>query len=111
MKDKTKKLVSILMLVLILLSSIPINAFAAFITDINSDAQFGVISGSLTEYGHELHYSYIENDDKNLLIDNMEIRNAKGQPAGTKLFRYKNMIAGYTHIYWADMDDLLDLFK
>jgi uncharacterized surface anchored protein len=57
MKDKTKKLVSILMLVLILLSSIPINAFAAFITDINSDAQFGVISGSLTEYGHELHYS------------------------------------------------------
>lgn len=54
MKDKTKKLVSILMLVLILLSSIPINAF---ITDINSDAQFGVISGSLTEYGHELHYS------------------------------------------------------
>ena len=57
MKDKTKKLVSILMLVLILLSSIPINAFAAFITDMNSDAQFGVISGSLTEYGHELHYS------------------------------------------------------
>lgn len=38
MKDKTKKLVSILMLVLILLSSIPINAFAAFITDMNSDA-------------------------------------------------------------------------
>ncbi len=57
MKDKTKKLVSILMLVLILLSSIPINAFAAFITDMNNDAQFGVISGSLTEYGHELHYS------------------------------------------------------
>lgn len=57
MKDKTKKLVSILMLVLILLSSIPINAFAAFITDMNSDAQFGVIAGSLTEYGHELHYS------------------------------------------------------
>ena len=57
MKDKTKKLVSILLLVLILLSSIPINAFAAFITDMNSDAQFGVISGSLTEYGHELHYS------------------------------------------------------
>lgn len=57
MKDKTKKLVSILMLVLILLSSIPINAFAAFITDMNNDVQFGVISGSLTEYGHELHYS------------------------------------------------------
>lgn len=57
MKERTKKLVSILMLVLILLSSIPINAFAAFITDMNSDARFGVISGSLAEYGHELHYS------------------------------------------------------
>ena len=57
MKEKTKKLVSILMLVLILLSSIPLRAFALFITDMNSDAQFGVVSGSLAEYGHELHYS------------------------------------------------------
>ena len=45
------------MLVLILLSSIPLKAFALFITDMNSDAQFGVVSGSLAEYGHELHYS------------------------------------------------------
>ncbi len=61
--------------------------------------------------GHEFHYSSIEKDDKDLLIDHIEIRNAKGQPAGTKLFRYKNLIAGYTHIYWAEMDNLLDLFK
>ncbi len=60
--------------------------------------------------GHEFHYSSIEKDDKDSLIDT-EIRNAKGQPSETKLFRYKNLIAGYTHIYWAEMDNLLDLFK
>ncbi|MDR1090969.1 MAG: cobyrinate a,c-diamide synthase [Prevotella sp.] len=60
--------------------------------------------------GHEFHYSSIEKENKDLQID-IEILNAKRQPAGTKLFRYKNLIAGYTHIYWAEMDNLLDLFK
>ncbi|MDR1707815.1 MAG: cobyrinate a,c-diamide synthase [Prevotella sp.] len=60
--------------------------------------------------GHEFHYSSIEKDDKDLQVD-IEIQNAKGQPTGTKLFRYKNLIAGYTHVYWSEMDNLLDLFK
>lgn len=36
--------------------------------------------------------------------------NAKEVP-GYKLLRYKNVIAGYTHIYWVEMENLLHLFK
>ena len=57
MKSKTKKLMSIICLILILLTTLPLQTFAAFITDINSNARFGVISGSLANYGHELHYA------------------------------------------------------
>lgn len=57
MKVKTKKLMSVMCLILVLISSLPLQAFATFITDINSNANFGVISGSLSDYGHELHYS------------------------------------------------------
>ena len=57
MKNKTKRIMAVIMLVLVLCTSLPINTFATFITDINSNAQFGVISGSLSAYGHELHYA------------------------------------------------------
>ena len=57
MKNKTKKFMAMLLLVLTLCSSLPLNSFATFITNINSNATFGVISGSLNSYGHELHYA------------------------------------------------------
>ena len=57
MKTNTKKVMAIIMLILMLINAMPISAFATFITDINSNATFGVINGSLSEYGHELHYS------------------------------------------------------
>jgi len=57
MKVKTKKLMSVMCLILILLTTLPLQTFATFITDINSNAQFGVVSGSLAEYNHELHYA------------------------------------------------------
>lgn len=60
--------------------------------------------------GHEFHYSSIEDNDKEAQTD-VQILNAKGQPTDAKLFRYKNLIAGYTHIYWAEMNNLIDLFK
>ena len=52
MKLKVKKIVSLLLLILILCTAIPINTFAAFITDINSNAIFGVISGRLMMVQH-----------------------------------------------------------
>ena len=60
--------------------------------------------------GHEFHYSAIEENCTNAETD-ISIYNAKGQPANTKLFRYKNLIAGYTHIYWAEMENLMDIFN
>ena len=57
MKVKVKRIIAVIMLILLVLNSLPISSFAAFITDINSDAEFGVVGGSLGEYNHELHYA------------------------------------------------------
>lgn len=57
--------------------------------------------------GHEFHYSHIEGNLNSIA----QLYNAKGFEVNTKLLRYKNAIAGYTHIYWAEMDDLMMLFK
>lgn len=61
-----------------------------------------------TEFkGHEFHYSDISNEHDSIT----SINNAKGTKVTTKLLRYKNVIAGYTHIYWAENKNILDLFK
>lgn len=57
--------------------------------------------------GHEFHYSHTEGNLKSIV----QLYNAKGLEVSTKLLRYKNTIAGYTHIYWAEMDDLMTLFE
>ena len=59
--------------------------------------------------GHEFHYSKTE-DPENTTSSVTQIRNAKGMDVDTKLIRYKNTVAGYTHIYWSDLD-LLKLFE
>ena len=56
-KNCSKKLISMLMALVICLSAFPITSFAAYITDMNSDAQFGIVSGSYEKYGHEMHYA------------------------------------------------------
>ena len=57
MNKSFKKVLATLMLVLMLCNTLPISSFAAYITEMNSDAEFGVISGSLSAYNHELHYA------------------------------------------------------
>ncbi|SBV92265.1 cobyrinate a,c-diamide synthase [uncultured Dysgonomonas sp.] len=56
--------------------------------------------------GHEFHYSTINSEQQSVV----QQYTAKGQATDTKLLRYKNVIAGYTHLYWADMDNLMDIF-
>ncbi|MDR1716967.1 MAG: cobyrinate a,c-diamide synthase [Prevotella sp.] len=56
--------------------------------------------------GHEFHYSSIRSKQQSVV----QQYTAKGQPTDTKLLRYKNVIAGYTHLYWADTNNLMDLF-
>jgi cobyrinic acid a,c-diamide synthase len=57
--------------------------------------------------GHEFHYSHIEENDTPSVA---QLYNARGGEVSTKLMRYKNVIAGYTHIYWPDID-LMKLFS
>lgn len=56
--------------------------------------------------GHEFHYSDIITDDtalalKGIICERNQL-SAKGMPTATAIFRYKNVIAGYTHWYWAE---------
>lgn len=57
--------------------------------------------------GHEFHYSSVVSDLESIATQ----YSAKNKPVDTPLLRYKNAIAGYTHIYWAETDDLTNLFK
>lgn len=67
--------------------------------------------------GHEFHYTQFgragEDQDKNseltLPSSITSVYNAKGQLVNTPVFRYKNVIASYTHLYWGEID-LLALF-
>lgn len=63
-------------------------------------------SNGICVKGHEFHYSSVSGNEESFITQ----YNAKGIPVDTKLLRYKNAIAGYTHIYWAEMDDLMRLF-
>lgn len=54
--------------------------------------------------GHEFHYSSLINDTD--CVEPVVMKNARDAEVKTKLFRYKNAVAGYMHIYWADKEIL-----
>lgn len=54
--------------------------------------------------GHEFHYSSLTAPEALPSIASQY--NAAGELTGTPLYRYKNVIAGYTHLYWGESDIL-----
>lgn len=62
--------------------------------------------------GHEFHYTQFavpETDGKeggacSLPLSIAQVYNAKGGKVTTLVFRYKNLIASYTHLYWGEVD-------
>ena len=54
--------------------------------------------------GHEFHYSSLTRPSA--LPSMARQYNAAGEPVPTPLYRYKNVIAGYTHLYWGESDIL-----
>lgn len=52
--------------------------------------------------GHEFHYSSIMHPDN--LSAFLPQYNTKGNKTDTPIYRYKNLIAGYTHWYWGETD-------
>lgn len=61
-----------------------------------------MIVGGVEFKGHEFHYSKIDTIGT---VPSVSLQsNAKGEKVDTELFRYKNVIAGYTHWYWGEVD-------
>lgn len=52
--------------------------------------------------GHEFHYSRLTEE----LPSVARQFSARGEETGTSLYRYKNVIAGYTHLYWGECNPL-----
>lgn len=60
-----------------------------------------LVCGDCRLQGHEFHYSRIR-PSAHPLPSVATAYTAKGVPTDTPLYRYKNLLAGYTHLYWAD---------
>ena len=56
--------------------------------------------------GYEFHYSNILQDDTPSQWASLSISNQKGNETIMPLYRYKNVVASYTHWYWGDKDIL-----
>lgn len=55
--------------------------------------------------GHEFHYTqFAERAGERLLPSVARVYNARGQEVATPVFRYKNLLASYTHLYWGETD-------
>lgn len=46
--------------------------------------------------GHEFHYTQFSGEVPKSIV---QVFNAKGEPVPTPVFRYKNVLASYTHLY------------
>ena len=77
------KIIALIMLAITIISSLPISSLAAMI-DLDDDADFGVVSGSKNDYGHELHYAKV--DGKNYLVFCTQY--GKTSPSGST-YKYK----------------------
>lgn len=64
-------------------------------TVVSKDDRFGI-------RGHEFHYSRTEGSLPSAAIQ----FSARGDKIPTPLYRYRNVLAGYTHLYWAETDPL-----
>ncbi|MDE5878098.1 MAG: cobyrinate a,c-diamide synthase [Muribaculaceae bacterium] len=61
-----------------------------------------VCFGNMELRGHEFHYSQTENLAN---LPSVAVQfNVRDEEFKTPVYRYKNVIAGYTHLYWAETD-------
>lgn len=104
MKKKFKQLVAMLLSLLIIISTFPATVYAStFITDMNSDAEFGVVSGSYDKYGHEMHYS--KYDGKTYIVFCVEY--GKTSPTGTT-YKYGTDFKKYVNREGATYEKIAD---
>ena len=59
--------------------------------------------GNTVVRGHEFHYSSVCEEQPQAGLRRLCLqRSARGKAVDTPLYRYKNVLAGYTHWYWAE---------
>ena len=51
--------------------------------------------------GHEFHYTQFQGDTPPTVT---QVYNAKGEEVSTPVFKYKHVLASYTHLYWGELD-------
>ena len=51
--------------------------------------------------GHEFHYTQFLGDTPPSIT---QVFNAKGEPVPTPVFKYKHVLASYTHLYWGELE-------
>lgn len=103
-KNYSKKLLSMFMALIIVLSAFPITSLAStYITNMNSNADFGVISGSLDKYGHELHYA--KYDGKTYIV--FCVQYGKTSPDGST-YKYGSEFNKYVNSKGATYDTIAD---
>ena len=69
-----------------------------------SDSQLSIVNCQFIK-GHEFHYSSVIEPDilpESIKKEQCQL-SAKGQTVDTVIYHYKNVLAGYTHWYWAEM--------
>lgn len=67
--------------------------------------------GGQTLRGHEFHYTQLDSHTCCSEYPSVvQVYSARGIPVSTPMYRYKNVIASYTHLYWGEID-ILTLFK
>lgn len=65
--------------------------------------------GGQTLKGHEFHYTQMV-ECAPQCTSVAQLYDARGREVASPLFRYKNLLAGYTHLYWGETD-LKQLFS
>ena len=78
------------------------------------NTKLSTLNPKLTK-GHEFHYSSVIESDtlpEGIRKEQFQL-SAKGQPVDTALYHYKNVLAGYTHWYWAETGfaEIMEMFQ
>ncbi|WP_108809072.1 cobyrinate a,c-diamide synthase [Aquimarina spinulae] len=66
-----------------------------------------VVCNDLEIWGHEFHYSKVMNDD--IIPTVGQVFSAREKEVATKIYQYQNVYASYIHLYWAALEEPIDL--
>ncbi|PKV53137.1 cobyrinic acid a,c-diamide synthase [Aquimarina sp. MAR_2010_214] len=66
-----------------------------------------VVCNDLEIWGHEFHYSKVLNDNSIPTVG--QVFSAREKEVSTKIYQHQNVYASYIHLYWAALEESVDL--